>query len=85
MCIRDRDTTAVLVLLAINFGYGFLVPRVDWRAHLGGLIAGALVALAIVYAPRDRRTLVQVAGTLAVLAVAVALVAWRTAELRSLL
>ena len=80
-----RDTTSVLVLLAINFGYGFLVPRVDWRAHLGGLVAGALVALAMVYAPRDRRTLVQVAGTVAVLAAVVALVAWRSAELRSLL
>lgn len=77
-----RDTTSVMVLLAINFAYGFLVPRVDWRAHLGGLIAGALVALALVYAPRDRRTLVQVAGTAAVLLGAVALIAWRTAELR---
>ena len=78
-----RDTTSVMVLLAINFAYGFLVPRVDWRAHLGGLIAGALVALALVYAPRDRRTLVQAAGTAAVLLGAVALIAWRTAELRS--
>lgn len=79
---QRRDTSAVLVLLAINLGYGFLVPRVDWRAHVGGLIAGALIALALVYAPRDRRTLVQVAGTVGVLAGAVALVAWRTAELR---
>lgn len=79
---QRRDTSAVLVLLAINLGYGFLVPRVDWRAHVGGLIAGGLIALALVYAPRDRRTLVQVAGTVAVLAGAVALVVWRTAELR---
>lgn len=78
-----RDTTSVLVLLALNFGYGFLVPRIDWRAHLGGLVAGALVALALAYAPRDRRTLVQVAGTVAVLAAVVAVVVWRTAELRS--
>lgn len=77
-----RDMTPVLVLLAINFAYGFLVPRVDWRAHLGGLVAGALVALALVYAPRDRRTLVQVAGTVAVLLAAIALIVWRTAELR---
>ncbi len=35
-----RDTTSVMVLLAINFAYGFLVPRIDWRAHLGGLVAG---------------------------------------------
>ena len=72
-----RDTRAVLVLLAINFAYGFLVPRVDWRAHLGGL-----VALALVYAPRDRRTLVQVSGTVAVVLISVAVIAWRTADLR---
>lgn len=80
-----RDTTAVMVLLAINFAYGFLVPRVDWRAHLGGLVAGGLVALALVYAPRDRRTLVQVGGTVAVVLVILAVIVWRTSELRSLL
>lgn len=76
-----RDTTSVLVLLAINFAYGFLVPRIDWRAHVGGLVAGALVALAMVYAPRERRNLVQVAGSLAVLVLIVAVVAWRTSDL----
>ena len=45
-----------MVLLAINFAYGFLVPRIDWRAHLGGLIAGALCAVAFAYAPAQRRT-----------------------------
>jgi membrane associated rhomboid family serine protease len=80
-----RDTTPVMVLLAINFGYGFLVPRIDWRAHLGGLIAGAVVAAAIAYAPRGRyRTPVQVAGTVAVLVVVIAVVVWRTNDLRAL-
>jgi membrane associated rhomboid family serine protease len=78
-----RDTSGVMVLIAINFGYGFLVPNIDWRAHLGGMVSGALVALAFAYAPRERRTLVQVAGTVAVLAAVVALVVWRTAELRT--
>ena len=78
-----RDTTPVLVLLAINLGYGFLVPRIDWKAHLGGLVAGGLIALALAYAPRDRRTLVQALGLLAVLAVVLAVVGWRTAELRT--
>jgi membrane associated rhomboid family serine protease len=76
-----RDTTPVMVLLVINLGYGFLVPRIDWRAHLGGLLVGALVALALAYAPRDRRTLVQVAGLVATFLAVAAVVAWRTAEL----
>ena len=33
------------------------------------------------YAPRERRNLVQVVGTVAILVVIVAVVAWRTAEL----
>jgi membrane associated rhomboid family serine protease len=78
---QKRDTSGVMVLLAINFAYGFLVPRIDWRAHLGGLVAGALCALALAYAPRARRSLVQAGGLAAVLAVAVAIVAWRTSQL----
>ena len=78
-----RDTTPVLVLLAINLGYGFLVPRIDWRAHVGGLVAGALVALVLAYAPRERRTLLQVGGLVLVLGAVLALVAWRTADLRA--
>ena len=45
-----RDTSRLLVLLVINFAFGFIVPEIDWRAHLGGLIAGALCAAAIAYA-----------------------------------
>ena len=77
-----RDTSSVLVLLAINFAYGFLVPRIDWRAHLGGLIAGALVALALAYAPKDRRTAVQVAGILGTVVLVLVVIVWRTIALQ---
>jgi membrane associated rhomboid family serine protease len=77
-----RDTSGVMVLLAINFVYGFLVPRIDWRAHVGGLVVGALCAAVIAYAPNDkRRTTVQVAGFVAILLVVLGVVAWRTAAL----
>lgn len=76
-----RDTSGLLVLVAINFAFGFIAPNIDWRAHLGGLIAGALVAAAMVYAPRSHRTVVQVGGACVVLLGIVALVAWRTASL----
>ena len=76
-----RDNTAVLMLLAINLAYGFLVPNIDWRAHLGGLLTGAAVAAAIAYAPAERRNLVQAAGIAVILLVVVAVVAWRTADL----
>lgn len=76
-----RETSGLLVLLAINFAFGFIARGIDWRAHLGGLVAGSLVAGVLVYAPRSVRTLVQVAGTAVVLLAIVALVVWRTAAL----
>lgn len=76
-----RDASGVMVLLVINFVYGFLVPRIDWRAHLGGLVAGALVALVLAYAPKQHRVLVQTAGSVLVLAVVTAVVVWRTLQL----
>jgi membrane associated rhomboid family serine protease len=76
-----RETSGLLVLLAINFAFGFVARNIDWRAHLGGLIAGALVATALVYAPASRRTIVQVGGAVVVLLGILALVAWRTAAL----
>jgi membrane associated rhomboid family serine protease len=79
-----RDTSGVMVLLAIIFAYGFLVPRIDWRAHLGGLVVGALCAAVIAYAPTDRRrTAVHVLGLVAILLVVLGVVAWRTADLTS--
>ena len=76
-----RETSGVLVLLGINFVYGLVVGGIDWRAHLGGMIAGILCAAALVYAPPQRRTLVQAVGLAAVLLAVLALVVWRTTQL----
>lgn len=32
-----------LVLIAINVGYGFIDPRIDFSGHMGGLIGGLIV------------------------------------------
>jgi membrane associated rhomboid family serine protease len=60
---------------------GFVVSGIDWKAHIGGLITGAVVAGAFVYAPKARRTEVQVVACLVVLATIISLVALRTAQL----
>ncbi|AXT86410.1 rhomboid family intramembrane serine protease [Aeromicrobium sp. A1-2] len=54
-----QDVSTLLVLLAIN---AFLSTRgnISWQGHLGGFIFGCLLGLAFAYAPRDRRTLIQV-------------------------
>jgi membrane associated rhomboid family serine protease len=83
--VADRRTrsnrTGLLVYLAVLLLPGFLIPGIDWRAHVGGLIAGALLALVFAYAPRARRTVFQAAAAGAVLAAVVAVVALRTYQL----
>lgn len=82
------DITQVLVLLGINVVIGFLSPEVDWRAHFGGLVVGALVAAVFVWTPppfRPVRGLWQVLGVLAILGVLVAVTMWRTGQLWTML
>ena len=65
----------------MNLAFGFVAANIDWKAHLGGLAAGALTAIALVYAPRARRTLVQAVGAAAVVLVILAAVVARTVAL----
>ncbi len=65
------DVQGLLSWLAINAVLTFLVPNVSWQGHLGGFAGGLVIAAALVYAPRERRTTFQVVG---VVLVALALV-----------
>jgi membrane associated rhomboid family serine protease len=69
------DSRQIVLLIVINLVFSFVYHNtIAWQAHVGGLIAGALLTAAFVYAPRRNRTLIQVASAvvlLAVLAVAV--------------
>jgi membrane associated rhomboid family serine protease len=72
------DTRSILTLLVVNLVITFAIPIIDWRAHLGGWLTGALVASALAYAPRGaRRTAVQAAACGAVLLLLVVAVAGR--------
>lgn len=63
-----RNVSAVVVILGINVVIGFTIPGIDWRAHLGGLAAGALIAAVFAHAPRQQRTLWSVLGCVVVAA-----------------
>ena len=62
------DSRQVLVLIAINLGLAFFIPQIAWQAHVGGLIAGALLTAAYVYAPKANRAVLQVTATVAMIA-----------------
>ena len=72
------DVRWLIGLIAINLVLTFSVPNISWQGHIGGLITGALVAAAYIYAPRQQRTLVQSGVSLALVASFVAAVSWRT-------
>lgn len=82
----NLDIRWVVALIAINLAITFVAPAVgsqliSWQGHVGGLITGALVAAAYVYAPRERRNFIQGAVTLTVAVAFVVLIWWRTSEL----
>lgn len=72
--------TTIGINLAISFGFSSFI---DWRGHVGGLLGGALVTAALVYAPAGpRRWVYQAAGVVAVLVLVIGLVTARTSYLQ---
>jgi membrane associated rhomboid family serine protease len=66
----------------LTFGFGGII---DWRAHLGGLVAGlAAGTVAEGWGSQSQRRLVQVGGFVALVALGVAIVVWRTNQIREL-
>lgn len=47
------DVAGILVVLGINLVISFVFPGIAWQAHIGGLVAGALVGLVYI-ATRQR-------------------------------
>ena len=77
------DTGPIIGTIAVNLVITFAVKIIDWRAHLGGLVIGSLLAVAFAYAPAGpRRTQLQVGACAGVAALLVVAVLLRTAALR---
>ncbi|MCX6483740.1 MAG: rhomboid family intramembrane serine protease, partial [Mycobacterium sp.] len=74
----NLDLRMFVILIVVNLGMTFTIPGISWQGHVGGLITGALVAAAFVYAPRGSRNAVQVGVTVGTLALFAVLIAWRT-------
>ncbi|MFJ8823352.1 rhomboid family intramembrane serine protease [Streptomyces sp. NPDC102467] len=66
----NRFMAYFLLWMLISAGF------TSWQGHLGGLLTGGVVAVGLVYAPRERRNLVQgvVCGVLVLLLVVLAAV-----------
>ena len=78
------DTRGIVVLIAINLALSFFFHSfIAWQDHIGGLLTGALLTAAYAYAPRKNRAAVQVAATVAVVALIVVAVVIRNGQLTS--
>ncbi|MFI2431606.1 rhomboid family intramembrane serine protease [Streptomyces sp. NPDC018693] len=75
------DMRPIIALLAINLVFTFGFSGIAWQAHIGGLVAGAVIGYAMVHAPRERRALVQYGTCALVLASVVVITLLRTAQL----
>ncbi|WP_049578642.1 rhomboid family intramembrane serine protease [Streptomyces sp. SBT349] len=75
------DMRPIAILLGINLVITFTWANIAWQAHIGGLVAGAVVSYAMVNAPRPRRSVVQTGTTVALLVVMAVACAIRTAQL----
>jgi len=69
-----------LILIALNTVLAVSFRGIDWRAHVGGLVAGVVAGwVAEGWGPRRIRPVVQVGGMVALVLLGVGLVAWRVA------
>jgi membrane associated rhomboid family serine protease len=76
------ETGPIVVLLVVNLVITFSVPNIDWRAHLGGLVTGAVLAAAFAYTPRGpRQATLHAAACLVLAAAMVVAVVLRTQAL----
>jgi membrane associated rhomboid family serine protease len=78
------DARGISTLIVINLVISFVWrSTIAWQAHIGGLLAGALITAAYAYAPRKNRTLIQAAATVGMVVLIVVTVAIRTHQLKT--
>ena len=74
-----RDTRAIVGLLVLNLAISFIGANISWQGHLGGLVTGAIVAALYAWAPRNRRTVYGVCGTVAITIALIGVICLRAA------
>ncbi|HET8526578.1 MAG TPA: rhomboid family intramembrane serine protease [Actinomycetota bacterium] len=84
MALHAANLRMALTVIVLNALIAFGYRAIDWRAHVGGLIAGFVIGyLADQPVARQRRSL-AIGGVTVMVGIAVALVVWRTVDIRSM-
>jgi membrane associated rhomboid family serine protease len=77
------DLSWVVGFVVLNVLILFVVSDIDWRAHLGGAVAGLVVGFAMAYAPRAHRVWLAAVTVVVVIGLCAALVSVRTQQIRT--
>lgn len=76
------DSRQILFWIGLNLAFTFFIgTNISWQGHVGGLLGGVAISALIVYAPRQRREVVQWSGVALVVALAVVAIGVRAAAL----
>jgi membrane associated rhomboid family serine protease len=75
------NVQSIMIWIGVNAVITVTVPNVSWQGHLGGFLGGALVTAILVYAPKGRRTQLQVVGIAVIVVALTAATIARTAVL----
>ena len=86
LAVAAANLRWALTLILLNTLLIFAFRGIDWRAHVGGLIAGFAAGWIAEGSgeTKAQRTGIQVAGLIALIALGVGLVMWRTTAIRDL-
>jgi membrane associated rhomboid family serine protease len=75
------NPSQVIGLIVVNLVISVVIPGISLLGHVGGLVTGAAVTAAIVWAPERRRTVWQVGACAAVVVVLIGLVLVRVPQI----
>ena len=83
--IGAANLRSALTLVLLNALLAIGYRAIDWRAHLGGLVAGLLVGYAAdALGSRRNARLIQVVSVGALIGLGIALTVWRTEQVRAI-
>lgn len=71
----------IATVIVVNLVFSFVIARIAWQAHVGGLIVGAVLAAAYAYAPRKGQRLIQWSATAAVIVILAVAIVIRNGQL----
>ena len=85
LALHSANLRVATTLLLINVLFAFTVGSIDWRAHLGGFLAGVAAGLvAEGWGDRRQRALITAVGFVGLVGAGIALVLWRTAQIQAM-